>query len=101
MEHNRLKELYKCAIQEVIELTSTANNASMATRIGEIHSLHMSAYMDIEKTTKGLNNILAYKKELSLTMLRCSDEQSMKSIAEAIKYSDDMICRVLGIHRQP
>jgi hypothetical protein len=94
-----LKILYKRAIHEVYKRTSDANNASMATRIGEIHSLHISAYMDIEKTTKSLNNILAYKKELSLTMLRCSDEQKIKLLSEAIIYCDDMIRKVLGIHR--
>ena len=70
----------------------------MATRIGEVNSLHVAAYMDIEKTTQSLNNILAYKKELALTMLRCSDEEQMKILAEAIKYSDDMIRKVLGMY---
>jgi hypothetical protein len=28
-------------------------------------------------------------------MLRCSDEEQMKILAEAIKYSDDMIRKVL------
>lgn len=38
-----------------------------------------------------------YKKELALTMLQCSDEEQMKIIEEAIKYSDDIIRKVLGM----
>jgi hypothetical protein len=98
MEDFRLKRLQQCAIHDVMARTSDAYNASMATRIGELHSLHVAAYMDIEKTTQSLNNILAYKKELALTMLRCSDEEQMKILAEAIKYSDDMVRKVLGMY---
>lgn len=98
MEYLKLKQLQKCAIHDVVARISDANNASMATRIGELDSLHVAAYMDIEKTTQSLNNILAYKKELALTMLRCSDEEQMKILAEAINYSDDMVRRVIGMY---
>jgi hypothetical protein len=98
MEDLRLKRLQQRAILDVIARTSDANNATMATRIGELNSLHVAAYMDIEKTTQSLNNILAYKKELALTMLRCSDEEQMKILGEAINYSDDMIRKVLGMY---
>lgn len=59
---------------------------------------HLMLELDIEKTTQSLNNILAYKKELALNMLRCSDEEQMKILAEAIKYSDDMIRNLLGMY---
>ena len=98
MKTNYLKGLRQCAIHDVMARTSDANNASMATRIGELNSLHIAAYMDIEKTTQSLNNILAYKKELARAMLRCSDEDKIKVLAEAIKYSDDMIRKVLGMY---
>lgn len=98
MEYVRLENLQLCAIHDVMARLSDANNASMTTRIGELNSLHVAAYMDIEKTTQSLNNILAYKKELALTMLQCSDVEQMKILAEAIKYSDDMVRRVLGMY---
>jgi len=75
MEELRLKQLQQCAIHDVIARTSDVNNATMSRRIGKLNSLHVAAYMDIEKTTQSLNNILAYKKELALTMLQCSDEE--------------------------
>ena len=61
MEDLRLKRLQQCAIHDVMARTSDVNNTTMATRIGELNSLHIAAYMDIEKTTQSLNNILAYK----------------------------------------
>ena len=98
MEDLRLKRLQQCAIHDVMARTSDANNATMATRIGELNSLHVAAYMDIEKTTQSLNNILAYKKEAAVQMLQCSDEEQMKMIAEVIKQADDMIRKVLGMY---
>ena len=98
MEDLRLKLLQQCAMHDVMARTSDANNATMATGIGELNSLHVAAYMDIEKTTQSLNNILAYKKEAANQMLRCSDEEQMKMIAEVIKQADDMIRKVLGMH---
>lgn len=96
MEDLRLKRLH----QSVIELISNANNAAMSTRKSEVYSLHVAAYMDIDKTTHSLYNILAYKKELALTMLRCSDEEQMKIHIGTMKYLDDMICKVLGVYEE-
>lgn len=72
---------------------------NLSTRIGELNSLRVSAYMDIEKTTKNLNKILAYKKEASIQMLQCSDEEKMKNIAMVIKYADDIIMNILGLYK--
>lgn len=98
MEDLRLKQLQRCAIHNVMARTSDANNATMATRIGELNSLHISASMDIEKTTESLKKILAYKKEVAKQMLRYSDETQMKHIAEVLKQADDMIRKVLGMY---
>ena len=98
MEDLRLKQLQQCAIHNVMARTSDANNDTMATRIGELNSLHVAASMDIEKTTESLNHILAYKKEVAKQMLRCSDEKKMKMIAEVIIQADDMIRKVLGMY---
>ena len=98
MEDLRLKRLQQCAIHDVMARIDDVNKATIATRIGEINSLHVAAHMDIEKTTKSLNNILAYKKEVANQMLRCSDETQMKYLAEIIKNVDDMIQKVLGIY---
>lgn len=98
MEDLRLKQLQQCAMHDVIARTADAHKATIATRIGELNSLHVAAHMDIEKTTQSLNNILVYKKELALTMLLCTDEEQMKILAEAIKHSDDMIRKVLGMY---
>ena len=98
MEDLILKQLQLCAIHNVMARTSDANNATMATRIGELNSLHISASMDIEKTTESLKEILAYKKEAAKQMLRCSSEEQMEHIAEIIKHADDMIRKVLGMY---
>lgn len=98
MEDLQLKQLQQCAMHDVIARTADAHKATIATRIGALNSLHVAAHMDIEKTTQSLNNILVYKKELALTMLLCTDEEQMKILAEAIKYSDDMIRKVLGMY---
>lgn len=98
MEDLKLKRLQQCAIHEVMARTSDANNATMSTRIGELNCLHVAASMDIEKTTESLKEILDYKKEVAKQMLRCSDEEQMKHIAEIIKHADDMIKKVLGMY---
>ena len=98
MGYSKLKTLQECAIHNVMARTSDANNATMATRIGELNSLHVAASMDIEKTTESLNHILAYKQEVAKQMLRCSDEEKMEQIAQVIKQADDMICKVLGMY---
>jgi uncharacterized protein Smg (DUF494 family) len=98
MEDLILKQLQLCAIHNVMARTSDANNATMATRIGELNSLHISASMDIKKTTESLKEILAYKKEAAKQMQQCSDAEQMKILAEAIKYSDDMVRKVLGMY---
>jgi hypothetical protein len=98
MEDFILKQLQLCAIHNVMARTSDANNATIATRIGELNSLHISASMDIEKTTESLKEILAYKKEAAKQMLQCSDAEQMKILAEAIKHADDMVSKVLGMY---
>lgn len=97
MEDLRLKKLQQCAIHNVMARTLDANNATAATRIGELNSLHVAASMDIKKTTESLNQILAYKQEVAKQMLRCSDEKQMEQIAQVIKQADAMICKVLGM----
>jgi len=98
MEDFRLKKLQQCAIHNVMARTSDANKATTATRIGELNCLHVAASMDIEKTTESLKEILAYKKEVAKQMLRCSDEEQMKHIAEVIRHADDMIKKVIGMY---
>ena len=49
---SKLEELQQCAIHNVMARTSEANEATMATRTGELHSLHVAASMDIEKTNE-------------------------------------------------
>ena len=98
MEDLRLKRLQQSAIDNVMSRTSDADNATAATRIGELDSLHVAASMDIEKTTKSLTHILSYKKKIAKQMLRCSDEEQMKYIAEIIKHADNMIKQILGMY---
>jgi len=95
---SKLEELQQCAIHNVMARTSDANTASMSKRIGDLHSLHIAAYMEIEKTTESLNHVLNYKKEVSEQMLRCSDEKMCEQLAQLIKYADNMICKVLGVY---
>jgi len=95
---SKLEELQQCAIHNVMARTSEANTASMAYRIGDLHSLHIAAHMDIENTTKSLKDVLNYKKEAAEQMLRCSDEKMCEQLANVIKHADDMIQKVLGMY---
>ena len=98
MMRSKLEELQQCAIHNVMARTLEANEATMATRIGELHSLHVAAEMNIERTTESLNQILEYKKEAAKQMLRCSDEKQMDTFAGVIMQADDMIKKVLGMY---
>lgn len=95
---SKLEELQQCAMQNVMARTSEANEATIATRIGELHSLHIAAEMNIERTTESLTQILEYKKEAAKQMLRCSDEKQMDTFACVIMQADDMIKKVLGMY---
>ncbi len=95
---SKLEELHQCAIHSVMARTSEANTASASIRMGELHSLHVAAFMNINKTTESLQHILKYKKELALEMLRCSDEKRCEELAELIKYSDSLINKILGMY---
>lgn len=95
---SRLEELQQCAIQNVMARTSEANTSSMAIRTDELHSLHIAAYMDVDKTAESLKHILKYKKEAAEQMLRCSDEKMCEQLAEVIKYADNLIKQVLGMY---
>lgn len=98
MTRQELKDKQQFAIHSVMARISEAENKTAATRIGELHSLHIAASMDIEKTTESVQHILAYKQEASKQMLRCSNEEQMIEIANIIKYADDLIKKVLGIY---
>ena len=97
MENLELKRMQQNAFNGVINRINDANNSSATTRLGELNSLHISAYMDINKTTESLNQILAYKKEVSIRLLKCENEEQMLQLSELIKHSDDMIKKILGI----
>lgn len=94
---NKLKKLQQCAIQNFIERTSSANKATIVTRIGKLHYLHIASTMNIEETTKSLTKILEYKQELAKEILRCPNEKKIDQLANAIIYSDEMIKKILGM----
>jgi len=94
----KLKEQYECALRNVCERISDAENESMSTRIGELHSFHIAAFMDIDKTTKSLTKILEYKQQLAKGIIKCSDENMIGQLIAAIKCSDEMIKKILGMY---
>lgn len=96
MDDIRLKTLQQCAIQNVMARTSESAEKAMA-RIEPFHNLHIAAFMDIEKTTDSLQQILEYKKELAVIILRCSDEKQLELYAEALKHTEGLIKKVLGM----
>jgi len=98
MDTTRLKELQQYAIKSIMACTSDAEKKTRTIRVGELNYLHIAAGMDIEKTIESLNQILIYKQEIANHMLRCSDEKLMEQLAEAFKYSDEMIKKVLGMY---
>ena len=77
MDDIRLKTLQQCAIQNVMARTSESAEKAIA-RIEPFNDLHIAAFMDIEKTTDSLQNILEYKKEIASRMLRTSDEKELE-----------------------
>lgn len=95
---SKLEELQQCAIHSVMARTTEANTASMVNRIGDLHSLHIAAYMDVDKTAESLKDILRYKKEAAEQMLRCSDEKMCEQLANVIKHADEMIQKILGMY---
>jgi len=95
---SKLEELQQCAIHNVMARTSEANTASAVNRTGDLHSLHIAAYMDIDKTTESLKDMLRYKKEAAEQMLRCSDEKMCEQLVQVIKHADQLIQTVLGMY---
>jgi mevalonate kinase len=98
MEDLKLKQLQERAIHNVMVLTTDANVASTATRVGELNSLHVAAHMDIGKTAESLKPILEYKKEVANQILQCSHEKTCEQLAQLINHADDMIKKVLGVY---
>lgn len=98
MNSFKLEQLQQCAIHSVMARTSEANTASMAYRMGDVHSLHIAAHMDIDKTTESLKDVLKYKKEAAEQMLWCSDEKMCEQLANVIKHADGMIQKILGMY---
>jgi len=98
MEEN-LKELYQSSVEKVHDCLSSVNIETSSIRQGELNSLHVSAYMDIEKTIQALMVTLVYKKELASQMLNCTNERAYKDMSMCLEYGDDMIISLLGINR--
>lgn len=98
MDQFKLNQLRELAMCEAVERISDVTNSISSMAVQEINSLHIAAYMDIEKTTKSLNSILAYKKQAASQMLQCSDQEQMNYIAHAITEADNMIKKVLGVY---
>lgn len=98
MYNKKLEELKQRAIQSIITCTSETNKVTMNSKINKLHSLHIAASMDIEKTTKSINQILEYKKEAAKQMLECENEKQIDAIAGVIKQADNMIKQILGMY---
>lgn len=95
---SKLEALQQNAIRSVNERTNEAEAASMAIRVGELHSLHIAAYMDVDKTTESLKDVLRYKKEAAEQMLQCADDEKCEQLAQVIDHADKMIKTVLGMY---
>jgi len=99
--NKKLQELNReaqCAIQNVMACISDAETASTAIRIGEVNSLHVAAFMDIDKTTDALKPILEYRKKASEQLLRTTNESQIKALKQLLIHAEDMINKVLGIY---
>ena len=88
----------QCAIQNVMACISDAETASTAIRIGKVNSLHVAAFMDIDKTTDALKPILEYRKKASEQLLRTTNESQIKALKQLLIHAEDMINKVLGIY---
>jgi len=94
---DKLEDLRQRAIYVANERAMEASKITTSIRAEKINLLHLSAFMDVEKTTEALKPILELKKEASMRMLQCEDENSMIEISNAIVYADEMIISLLGI----
>ena len=96
MEDVKFKTLQQRAIENVMARISESAEKSMS-RIKPFNDLHIAAFMDIEKTTDSLKQILQYKKEVANRMLNTSDKKELELLAEALKLSENLIKKVLGM----
>jgi len=92
----KFKTLQQRAIENVMERISESAEKAMA-KIEPFNDLHIAAFMDIEKTTDSLKQILQYKKEVANRMLNTSDKEELELLAEALKLSENLIKKVLGM----
>ena len=96
MEDVKFKTLQQRAIENVMARISESAEKAMA-KIEPFNDLHIAAFMDIEKTTDSLKQILQYKKEVANRMLNTSDKEELELLAEALKLSENLIKKVLGM----
>ena len=96
MEDREFKTLQQRSIQNVMERISESVEKSI-TAIEAFNDLHTAAFMDIEKTTDSLQQILQYKEEIAIRMLNTSNEKELELLAEALKHAESLIKKVLGM----
>ena len=99
MEDREFKTLQQRAIQNVMERISESVEKSITAieALEPFNNLHIAAFMDIEKTTDSLQQILQYIKEIAIRMLNTSNEKELELLAEALKDSENLIKKVLGM----
>lgn len=97
METENLEKMQKSAIVKIKNVLTDAINSSTATRIGEFRTLHLMAFMDVDKTTDSLKSILEYRKALAMESLKSHDIDTLIEIKDALLYSEEMILQVLGM----
>ena len=93
-----MEEMQQLAMHNVISRVAESTKDSMHYRIGDLHCLHVSAHMDIDKTVESLKHIMGYKQKASIMMIKCSDEKNCEQLACIIKDADDMIIKILGMN---
>lgn len=91
-----IKLLQNIVVKEVVDRTNESYKYSMI-RHEQFNNLHVSAFMDIKKTTESLQHILEYKKEVAIKMLNCNNEKQLELYSDALKHAESLIKKVLGM----
>jgi len=94
---NDLEELHIKAVESYIEHMSNINKEITNIKHNHLHSIHVTAHMNIEKAIDILRSFLEYKKEVSSRLINSTNNKEIETLTGMIIYCDEIIKKILGI----
>jgi hypothetical protein len=98
MRIDRLKQMQINAIEKHNEYLSTITQNSAPYIVGQMTFLDIAANMNEDNIIAPLKEWLSYKKQISIKMLECENEQEINQLSEVIRHVDNNIKKLLGIY---